>query len=154
MLLVNPKRGWHWANWITLDRAVGLAVTPSVDWARLTGTARLALPDPDVGDFGAVTGSDLIDEVYGCELCPGERFGFTRRPNGNGFYKLPPTIGARGEATLLFIGINPRMTTNMRLHKKLAEHRASFAILAENHVPYNGKAGGPRYISPRGEEKH
>jgi hypothetical protein len=115
---------------------------------------RLALRDPGVGDFGPMASSDLIDDVYGCELCPGELFGFTRRPNGNGFYKFPPTIGARGEAALLFIGINPRMTTNMRLHKELAEHRASFAILAGNHVPYNGKAGGPRYISPRGEEKH
>ena len=79
--------------------------------------------------------SELIDEVYGCELCPGALFGFARRPNGNGFYKFPPTIGARGEAPLLFIGINPRMTTNMRLHKELAEHRASFEILAGNHVP-------------------
>ena len=77
-----------------------------------------------------MAGSELIHEVYGCELCPGELFGFTRRPNGNGFYKFPPTIGARREAPLLFIGINPRMTTNLRLHKETAEHRASFEILA------------------------
>jgi hypothetical protein len=103
----------------------------------------------------AVDATNLIDEVYGCELCPSSQFGFIRRPNGNGYYKFPATIGAAGEAMLLFIGINPRRSeNNLRLHRELAEHRESFRILAGNRVPYNGKAGGPRYISPRAEEKH
>lgn len=100
--------------------------------------------------------SQLLDEVDRCELCvTGEQYGFERRPEGRGFYKFPPTIGAAGEASVLFIGINPRISaTNRRLHRELAVHESSFQILAGNRVPYNGKAGGPRYISVRCDERH
>jgi hypothetical protein len=97
----------------------------------------------------------LIDDVYGCEVCPRERFGFVLRPNGGGYYTFPPTIGAAGHAPLLFLGINPRRSkTNLVLHKELADYPGSFRVLAANRVPYNGKSGGPRYIAPNAKERH
>ena len=59
----------------------------------------------------------LLTEVFGCERCA-DLGAFTRSPDNGRFYKFPPTIGACGEAELLFIGINPRQDErNLNLHK-------------------------------------
>jgi len=91
----------------------------------------------------------LLDVVHECSHC--EQFGrylFERPPwGGRGFYKFPATIGAVGQAPLLFIGINPRRSeTNQCLCDEVMLSAGSFEALARNHEPSQGGTDGARYI--------
>src|ERR1700694_5388211 len=87
-------------------------------------------------------------EVYSCMLCDG--LGFTSPAPRKPFFKFPPTIGAIGEAPILFVGINPRRSsTNLVLHDALMSDVKAFHNLAEN------RYRGGRYIAfPGGQEPH
>jgi hypothetical protein len=93
----------------------------------------------------------LLREVYPCTLC--RSFGFEGPAANEPYFKFPPTIGAEGEAPLLFVGINPRRLPgnrypgNQDLHDRLMKSKSAFANLAQN---WNG---GNRYIAPGCAEK-
>jgi uracil-DNA glycosylase len=85
----------------------------------------------------------LRNEVYTCMCC--ERLGFTGPGPDKPFFKFPPTIGASGEAPILFVGINPRRSrTNRDLHDALMASADAFHELARNR--YQGR----RYIALSG----
>ncbi len=89
-------------------------------------------------------------DVFECESCESVRCGFSRPPGRRGFYKFPPTIGAKGHAPLLFIGINPRISaTNQGLHDRTMRDVSNFDELSRN------KVRGRRYIAGEdGQEPH
>ena len=89
----------------------------------------------------------LLRTVYTCQSCP-EGFGFTRPVPGQPYYKFPPTIGATGQAELLFVGINPRRAGNEALHDALMANIGAFEGLARN---WDGRQ---RYIAAGGPEAH
>ena len=91
---------------------------------------------------------ELLRTVYVCDHCLNLGFGFTRPRSQAGFYKFPPTIGAVGEASLLFIGINPRNLGNEALHERIMTHPEAFEALSQNRVDQE------RYIKNEGEESH
>jgi hypothetical protein len=89
----------------------------------------------------------FADEVYSCRSCVG--LGFKSPEQSKGYYKFPPTIGALGQAPLLFVGINPRISnTNRPLHDRMMADLRAFEALAGNRV------GSQKYIVPDGLEKH
>src|SRR5437879_4130633 len=91
----------------------------------------------------------LRNDVFVCEQCA-ELGPFKRSPHNGRLYKFPPIIGAKGEAGLLFIGINPRRSgTNLELHHWLTESADNFASLA-----CNRRAKGEAYIEADGKEEH
>lgn len=92
--------------------------------------------------------TDLIAEVFSCSHCEGTRLPFVRNAVGK-FYRFPPIIGAIGQAPLLFVGINPRVSTSNRLlHDAIVNDRLRFEELARNRV------GAHAYIGPNGLENH
>lgn len=106
----------------------------------------------------------LLEDARQCTFCERfGRYGFVRPPQGGGFYKFPATIGAIGNAPLLFIGINPRRSpSNQLLCDEAMDSLASFGVLASNREPHEGSSDGARYIrrygldeAPRyGKEPH
>lgn len=73
---------------------------------------------------------------------------FIREETGK-FYRFPPIIGAPGPAPLLFVGINPRVTTSSRgLHDVIVQNLDRFQQLRRNRV------GTSAYIDRRGMERH
>jgi hypothetical protein len=91
----------------------------------------------------------LRDEVFKCERCTQVR-AFRRPPGGGPYFKFPPIIGARSQADILFIGINPRRTdSNRTLHDWVMESEENFGKLAGNETQ-----DGRPYIAARGEEEH
>src|SRR5579872_7249358 len=97
----------------------------------------------------------LLEIAYGCDRCDAARYGFVRPPGGGGYFKFPPTIGATGHASLLFVGINPRRSrSNKALHHETMSSIAAFRGLAGNHIPYHGRASESRYIRRHGTEAH
>jgi hypothetical protein len=93
----------------------------------------------------------LLREVYPCTHC--QSFGFKGHEDNKPYFKFPPTIGAEGEAPLLFVGINPRISSgshypgNEDLHNRLMGSKDAFAALAQN------RDGRDRYIAPGCAEK-
>ena len=61
----------------------------------------------------------LLHEVYDCKSCaieaPKIAAEFTLAPSGS-FFKFPPLIGGTGKVRLLFVGYNPRRTSNLAIH--------------------------------------
>ncbi len=89
------------------------------------------------------------NDVYSCCDCANLGFGFTRPNKNSPLYKFPPTIGAKGEAPLLFIGINPRISkSNCFLHMALMSNPKKFNDLACN------RYGNYNYIAINGMERH
>ncbi len=98
--------------------------------------------------------SSLIEEVYACDVCSASAYGFTRPSEGRPYYKFPPTIGATGQASILFVGINPRRSqSNAQLHREAMANLHSFEMLAANKRPYHGRPSG-KYIRSSGVERH
>jgi hypothetical protein len=96
----------------------------------------------------------LFEEVHACDRCSSARFGFTRLAEDHGYFKFPPTIGAIGEAPLLFMGINPRIDDGNRgLYTDAMASSATFSMLASNRVPRKGVSAG-KYIRSSGGEGH
>lgn len=88
----------------------------------------------------------LRRDVWTCTRC--KESCFVRLEDGSGF-KFPPTIGATGEAILLFVGINPRISaTNSALHERIMEDFGAFEELSANRVeglPYVRRGGETHY---------
>ena len=90
----------------------------------------------------------LISEAFCCSYCDYTGLPFVRNEFGK-FYRFPPTIGAVGQAPLLFVGINPRVSdSNRSLHRTIGADYGAFVQLSANRV------GGRPYIGLRGLEKH
>ena len=95
-----------------------------------------------------MTPDELLTAVFQCSHCEGTRLPFVRSAPGK-FYRFPPTIGSAGQAPLLFIGINPRVSeSNHALHQSIVTDHSAFVQLSKNRV------GGQRYIGKFGLEKH
>jgi hypothetical protein len=90
---------------------------------------------------------ELLQEVYSCKCCPTD-FGFTRPGPDSPYFKFPPTIGATGQAHLLFVGINPRLSGNDELFERANGNISYFAALAKN------QDQGQSYIANNGPERH
>ena len=91
---------------------------------------------------------ELLRDVYKCDQCS-ENFGFSRPCPDKPFFKFPPTIGAEGQADLLFVGINPRKTKdNAALHQLIMSDKNAFLALARN------REGKKAYIARGCEERH
>jgi uracil-DNA glycosylase len=87
-----------------------------------------------------------LKTVNACQICSS---GFSRSPNGKN-YRFPPLIGATGHASILFVGINPRISeSNKVLHERLLNSEESFRLLARNRL----EDGSP-YISLKATERH
>jgi len=92
----------------------------------------------------------LLRDTYSCSACP-QSFGFAVSPNGS-YFKFPPTIGALGQADILFVGINPRRSqSNLGLHDSLMSSKRAFADLSANRhdgQPYiSHPVGEPHYFA-------
>lgn len=86
--------------------------------------------------------------AFSCSYCECTDLPFVRSGFGK-FYRFPPTIGAVGQAPLLFVGINPRVSdSNRSLHSNIVADYGAFVQLSRNRV------GGRPYIGLRGLEKH
>lgn len=99
---------------------------------------------------GKQSAEELRETVFECAVCEGAGFGFTRPAEDRPFYKFPPTIGARTTASILFVGINPRISAgNIWLHRLVMSGKQAFDQLAANRVngqPYVGAVRGePHY---------
>lgn len=90
---------------------------------------------------------ELLRDVYQCDQCS-EAYGFTRPAPDKPYFKFPPTIGAEGQADLLFVGINPRKSGNAKLHQRLMADKGEFLALARNRDEQQA------YIVRGGGEKH
>lgn len=91
----------------------------------------------------------LIEEVRCCTRCECLGIPFVVADHGGRAFRFPPTIGARGTASLLFVGINPRVSeTNREFHNALMRDCSAFVELASNRFQ------GRHYIGPRGLERH
>ena len=95
-----------------------------------------------------MTWDELTSDVFSCMHC--DRFGLPFNRIGSGkFYRFPPTIGATGPVPLLFVGINPRISTSNRsLHEAIVNNWTSFEALRRN------RFRSDQYIGYRGLEKH
>jgi uracil-DNA glycosylase len=86
----------------------------------------------------------LLHEVYDCKSCAdeGPNFAgeFTLAPSGS-FFKFPPLIGGTGKVKLLFVGYNPRRTSNLRIHDFAMGSFPDFCKLSNN-VDHHGR----RYV--------
>lgn len=90
----------------------------------------------------------LISKVFSCSYCDTVGLPFVRNTVGK-FYRFPPIIGAMGQAPLLFVGINPRVSySNQVLHDTIVSDPARFEDLAKNRV------GDRKYIGTNGLEAH
>lgn len=90
----------------------------------------------------------LIRNAFCCSYCDCTDLPFVRSESGK-FYRFPPIIGAVGQASLLFVGINPRVSdTNRSLHKTIVADYGAFVQLSQNRVD------GRPYVGLRGLEKH
>lgn len=92
--------------------------------------------------------ADIYAEVFSCRHCEGSRLPFVRSAVGKD-YRFPPIIGATGNAPLLFVGINPRVSpSNQWLHDSIVNDPVRFSELARNRV------GADKYIGTNGLERH
>lgn len=90
----------------------------------------------------------FLRNVQTCQTCP-SGYGFSRSPNG-AYYKFPPLIGAACKAKMLFVGINPRLSSsNQQLHDGLIGAEESFHRLARNRLD-----DGTPLIHPNAKERH
>jgi hypothetical protein len=95
----------------------------------------------------------LLQDVYGCRECAikGRSFvsDFSEARSGF-FYKFPPLIGGAGKVKLLFVGYNPRRTTNLAIHNFAMGSFQNFCTLSDNFDHH-----GQRYIgSPKSAPDH
>lgn len=92
---------------------------------------------------------ELLNDAFECMTCNNKAgFAFARQADGR-FYRFPPVIGAARDASVLFIGINPRISrTNEVLHQNVTNNRHAFADLAAN------RTNGEPYIAINGKERH
>lgn len=87
-------------------------------------------------------------DVFACMHCDRAGLPFVRSPEGK-FYRFPPTIGAASTARLLFVGINPRISsTNEGLHESIAHNLRNFSELAANRIDEGA------YIGRKSQEPH
>lgn len=89
----------------------------------------------------------LLAAAWSCQACPLGAVG----PGGRPSHRFPPVIGRRGggPAPLLFVGINPRVSTSNRdLHAWLVADFRHFRSLADNRV------GAAPYLGEGGQERH
>jgi hypothetical protein len=92
---------------------------------------------------------ELLDDVFECMHCDTLGLAFRRQADGR-FFRFPPVIGAAGDVSVLFIGINPRISPpNEGLHQRITNDMCAFADLAANK-----KINGNPYIAIDGEERH
>ncbi len=86
----------------------------------------------------------LLQRVYSCRECvvkkPKLVSEFTEARPGM-FHKFPPLIGCAGKAKLLFVGYNPRRTTNVAVHDFAVRSLDDFCTLSNNTDHH-----GQRYI--------
>ena len=73
--------------------------------------------------------------MYGCRECAVKGRSFVSefseaRPGF--FYKFPPLIGGNGKVKLLFVGYNPRRTTNLAIHNFAMGSFQNFCTLSNN----------------------
>ena len=95
-----------------------------------------------------LTPDELRSPVFACTHCEGMGLPFVRDASGK-FYRFPPTIGAVGRASLLFVGINPRVSaSNRHLHQAIVQDAVRFGELARNRI------GVSSYIGLPGLEQH
>lgn len=74
----------------------------------------------------------LTEKAYTCSRCEG--LGFGRSPSG-GFWKFPPTIGARKDIQLLFVGLNPRKDeANAGLYANAMASLEAFQTFSRNRI--------------------
>jgi hypothetical protein len=78
---------------------------------------------------------EFLQNVYSCRKCAEEGRSFVdqfdeARPGL--FYKFPPLIGHIGKVKLLFVGYNPRRTSNLAIHNFAMEKFTNFCTLSEN----------------------
>lgn len=86
--------------------------------------------------------------AFSCSYCERTDLPFIRSGLGK-FYRFPPIIGAVGQAPLLFVGINPRVSdSNRSLHSTIVADYGAFVQLSRNRV------GGRPYVGLCGLEKH
>lgn len=75
----------------------------------------------------------LRQRVFRCEECSESGFGFSRIDADAALSKFPPTIGSSGDAPLLFIGTNPRISnSNRELYTEIMRSPESFDLLAQD----------------------
>lgn len=77
----------------------------------------------------------LLQDVYPCQECAVKQRTFVSefieaRPGY--FYKFPPLIGGSGKVRLLFIGYNPRRTSNHAIHNFAMDNFQNFCTLSNN----------------------
>jgi hypothetical protein len=90
----------------------------------------------------------LSRRVFECAHCEGARLPFVRDAAGK-FFRFPPIIGAVGPCPLLFVGINPRVSSsNRQLHERIVRNWVAFETLGRNRV------AGDTYIGRPGIERH
>lgn len=90
----------------------------------------------------------LSRRVFECMACDRRGLPFLRDSGGR-FYRFPPTIGAVGQAAMLFIGINPRVSSSNRdLHEAVSGHWGQFESLRRN------RSANRPYIGLNGLERH
>ena len=91
----------------------------------------------------------LLCDVYNCMQCHELTLGFARRQADKRFFRFPPVIGATRNVSVLFSGINPRITpTNEVLHQQVSGDLTAFADLAANRIKEKP------YIAIDGKERH
>lgn len=65
-------------------------------------------------------------------MCP-KSYGFSSRTPNEPYFKFPPIIGRTRNAAILFIGINPRISsTNSSLHEALMLNKSNFLNFSAN----------------------
>lgn len=77
----------------------------------------------------------ILQEVYGCRKCADEHRNFSsefKSSASGSFFKFPPLIGRAGKPKLLFVGYNPRLTTNLAIHEFAMSNFQNFCTLSNN----------------------
>ncbi|MGJ5813666.1 uracil-DNA glycosylase family protein [Paludibaculum fermentans] len=95
----------------------------------------------------------LLQGVYPCRECAVKRRAFVSefsevRPGY--FFKFPPLIGGSDKVKLLFVGYNPRRTSNQAIHNFAMNSFQNFCKLSNN-VDHNGQ---PYIGSPKTSPDH
>jgi hypothetical protein len=100
-----------------------------------------------------MTKPSLLDRVYTCRACVDANLPFAKAFEPSDCpKKLPPTIGAKGQAKLLFMAINPRLNSYVFGSGGPMHSSGSFALLSVNRdhygrdylQSYSAKDGKPR----------
>jgi hypothetical protein len=92
---------------------------------------------------------ELLHDVFECMDCDALGLTFAKRPFDRRFFRFPPVIGAAKDVAVLFIGINPRISSsNEMLHQHVSDDMPAFAAFAANRI------NGVPYIAKEGKERH